>query len=158
MPPRNDDPRPHHYEFAHRALPSIVRRFGAALVHNAASRELTPALLELWSEAGSRVPTEARLAPDGLSAAYEPDPQVPMVVITMPPARHMVEAHFAAIVASGDQTRYLVLEESWSPGSDRATVLGEWTSEGHYNLGPGPEPQRAAFIEAVRVLTRPPQD
>jgi hypothetical protein len=153
MPPRTDDPRPHHYEYAHRTLPNIVHRIGAGLVHNAEDRDLTPALVDLWSEIGLGLPEEQRLDPAGLSATYEPGPPVPMVIITMPPAYHMVEAHFAAIVAIADKVRYLVLEESWSPLQDRrATVIGEWAADGHFNLGLGPPPQRQAFLEAVRKL------
>jgi hypothetical protein len=54
--------------------------------------------------------------------------------------RSEVEAHFAAIAAVGGTVRYLVLEESWSPDQAEATVIGEWTAEGHFNLGPAPSP------------------
>jgi hypothetical protein len=155
MPPRTDEPRPHHYQFAHRALPSSVHRFGVGLVTSAAHRELSPALLTLWSEVGSRLPDEQRLDPAGLTAVYTADSLAPMVMVTMPPARYMVEAHFAAIVALGDQARYLVLEESWSPNRVQATVIGEWTTDGHFNLGPGPAPEREGFAHAVRALINP---
>jgi hypothetical protein len=62
---------------------------------------------------------------------------------------------FAAIVPSGEQVRYLVLEESWSPSEPMATALGEWAGGGHINLGPGPAPDRAAFVEAVLARIRP---
>jgi hypothetical protein len=152
MPPRTDDPRPHHYQYAHRALPSVVRHSGLEIVQAAAGRDITPALQALWSEVGDQLPEDQRLDPAGLTVAYEPGPPAPLVIVTMPPAHHMVEAHFAAIVAVADQARYLVLEESWSPVADKATVLGEWTAEGHLNLGSGPPPQRDAFLAAVRAL------
>jgi hypothetical protein len=60
--------------------------------------------------------------------------------------------HYAAIAAIDGQVRYLVLEESWSPVRADATVLGEWTSDGHVNLGPGPVPDQRAFVQAVRTL------
>ena len=75
-----------------------------------------------------------------------------MVIVTLPPAYNMVEAHFAAIAVVADQVRYLVLEESWSPVHERATVLGEWAADGHLNLGLGPPPDRQAFVTAVSAL------
>jgi hypothetical protein len=148
---RDDDPRPHHYEYAHRVLPSIVRRIGPGFVADEPGRDLTAALVGLWSDVGQRLPEEQRLDPAGLAAQHVQGTP-PMLAITMPAAVHMVEAHYIVIAADGDATRYFVLEESWAPDRPRATVIGEWTADGHYNLGPGPDPDRDTFVHVVRGL------
>jgi hypothetical protein len=150
VPPRTDDPRPHHYRFAHRWLPGLSHRHGLEILRAAPARDLTPALVAMWNDCGERLPVEQRLDPAGLEASYRPDPDAPMIVVTMPAARHMVEAHFAAMALVDGGMRYLVLEESWSPEQAVATVLGEWTADGsHLNLGPGPVPDRGEFVRAV---------
>ena len=150
-----DEPRPHHYQFAHRWLRDIALRYGSDFVRDNPRGNLTGALVAMWHEVGTRLPEVQRLAPDGLATDLRPDPSTPMVVVTMPAARHMVEAHFAAIVLCDEQTRYFVLEESWSPTEPVATVLGEWIGDSHINLGPGPAPDRTAFIEAVLTRVQP---
>jgi hypothetical protein len=155
--PRTDDPRPHHYEFAHRALPAVIMRTGPRFVHLAAERDLYPGLRGLWDQVGERLPEADRLAPDGLHAEYRHHPDARLVLVTMPQARHMVEVHFAVIAAIGDTVRYLTLEESWSPVRERDTVIGEWTEQGHLNFGPGPvPPDKELFLQRVLdMLTRP---
>jgi len=72
------------------------------------------------------------------------------VLVTMPSARSMTEAYFAAVVVNGDELEhYIVLEYSRDIDGAPYTVLGEWTTDAHLNLGPGPD--EFAFLIAVEA-------
>jgi hypothetical protein len=39
--------------------------------------------------------------------------------------------------------------DATKPLAQPRTVLGEWANDQHYNLGTGPDPTEAGFVEAV---------
>src|SRR5262249_39711875 len=142
IPRRTDGPRPHHYRFAHRTLPAAVHKLLPERMQQVGPWVVRSffedAVVALWNIVGDEMAAEERIEPDGLRAVYEPGPPE-MVLVVMPPARHMAEAHFAAVVIQDSVARYFVLEDSWTPDRADATVIGEWTrDQTHVNYGPGP--------------------
>jgi hypothetical protein len=149
----DDRPRMHHYLFAHRELPSIVRRFGPNLAGLAREGHLDDALRTTWTRVGEALPPKDRLAPDGLAAELRPLSHGDAILITMPPAVHVTEAHFALVVLTPDQgVRYFVLEHAWHTDDTPYTVLGEWTERAHHNLGEGPAADADLFVAEVERL------
>ena len=147
-------PRTHHYRYAHLVLPGILRHERVNLIGLATSGALDPALIDTWHGLGAELPAEDRLAPDGLSSRLARAGDVPVVLITMPPAQRITEAHFVAAAPADPaaKRRVLTLEYTVTLTGGPATVLGEWTDRGHANLGPGPEPSAEAFLAAVQRL------
>ena len=102
----------------------------------------------LWAEAGEmglamgdrerlkELPRITRIAATDIPKA---------ILVTMPLARGMTEAHFIAIVLAGEQPRYFCLEESV-----QSAVLCEWTESAHANLEVSLQRKADVFIAAVR--------
>jgi hypothetical protein len=136
-------------------LPSLARQPGVDLPAMAGAGLLDDALASAWADVGRQLPEAERLPADGLRGYLVDAGGTAAVLVTLPPAERTTEAHMAAVIPAGDpgQTRYLVLEHSWTADGEPATVLGEWvTGPEHRNLGPGPAPDRDAFTAALRVL------
>ena len=150
----SDEPRAHHYEFAHRLLPRLTLRPDVELHWLATQDRLVPALLSSWAGIAQRLPAPEQLAADGLDAELVDVEGTQVLLITMPPAEHSVEAHFVAVAPCEPAAarRYLALAHSWTTDGEPATVIGEWTPAGHGNLGPGPAPTREAFLDTVQML------
>lgn len=144
----DDRPRPHHYLFAHRALPVAAPGLAPRARSLVLQGRLNDGLLGLWNRVGDDVAPDDRLPGNGLRGALRDAGGTEVVLVTMPRAEHMTEAHFAAVVLS-EPLRYLVLEHSWTTEDRPCTVLGEWEEGKHLNLGPGPEPTEDAFLAAV---------
>lgn len=151
-------PRDHHYRFGHRELPALVRKVADKMPALAESGQMDEGLRLAWDAVGQQLPPADRWASHGLGATLHPTTHAQVVLVSMPQALHATEAHFAAItVSEGAAPRYIVLEHSWSVDDQPTTVVGEWTEEGHLNLGPGPEPDAAAFLARVEsLLSLPP--
>ncbi len=122
-----------------------------------AAGRMDQALLKTWAHVAEQLPESEQLPATGLTASLHQEEFGEIVLVTMPPAEHVTEAHFAAVVLpkKSKGTRYIVLEHSWSLSDEPATVLGEWTQEGHLNLGAGPSPSVSGFLSAVRRLAAP---
>lgn len=149
----SDRPRDHHYLFAHRELPAVVARFGEDMPAMVNAGRLDEALLQTWHHLGEHLPHDERVDPRGLSSSVHAIPVGEIVLVTMPRAEHITEAHFAAVVVLPEhRPRYLVLEHSWTTEDAPATVVGEWTSERHLNLGEGPAADAEAFLTVVSDL------
>ena len=150
---RDDEPRQHHYEFAHVVLRAIAFRVGRLMLELADTGGLTTLVHESWDRVGEGLPPELRLASDGLRAERVEAPELTAAVITLPPAEHVAEAHLVALVAGPDDqehAEFFTLERAWTPAGEPATALGQWTRDGqHLDLGPGPEPDPRAFLDAV---------
>jgi hypothetical protein len=155
---QDDKPRPHHYEFAHRALPGIAFSPRVDLAALAGAARLDSALHATWAAVGERCAGADRLPDDGLHGELADAAGKPAVLVTFPAANHAAEAFFAVIAPLDppESRRYLTLELSWNVVSGRpATVIGEWRAGSHFNLGPGPEADKPAFLASVqRLLTR----
>jgi hypothetical protein len=149
----SDQPRQHHYLFGHRELPAVARRFSANLVRLVEEDRIDEALAQTWRHVGEQLPEADRLSGEGLTASLHDTAMGQILVVTMPPAEHTTEPHFAAVVLSPDQNlRYFVLEHSWTLNNEPSTVLGEWNDQGHINMGSGPEPEIGTFVRAVETL------
>jgi hypothetical protein len=149
----DDQPRRHHYLFAHRELPGVLRTYASNLVGLARAGRLDHALRSTWTRVGDALPPEDRLPPDGLTAGLRPSSHGDAFLITMPPAVHVTEAHFALVVLTPDQgVRYFVLEHAWHTDDTPYTVLGEWTERAHHNLGEGPAADADLFAAEVERL------
>jgi len=152
VPPWQDDqPRRHHYEFAHRALPAIALSPRADLAALARADRLDDALRATWASVGERHSEPDRVPDTGLHGELAAVGDHPSVLITFPLARHAAEAFFAIITLDPpDHRRYITLEFSWDVMTgEPTTVIGEWRSGSHYNLGQGPQAAAAAFLARV---------
>lgn len=150
---RDDQPRQHHYEFAHVVLRAIVFRAGSLVLGLAADGGLTALVHESWQRIGESLSEERRLPAIGLRGDRVDTPELSAAVITLPRAEHIAEAHLVALVAdSADPTRldFFTLEHSWTEDDAPATVIGCWTRDGrHLDLGDGPAPDPDAFLAAI---------
>lgn len=151
-----DQPRQHHYEFAHVVLRAIVFRAGRAVLELAAGGGLTALVHESWQRVGAGLAEHDRLPSDGLRAEWCDTPEFDAAVVTLPPARHIAEAHLIALVADPavpDRLDFFALEHSWTTDGDPATVLARWTRDGrHLDLGAGPRPEPAELLQAIAQI------
>jgi hypothetical protein len=120
---QEDKPRPHHYEFAHRALPRIAFNPRIDLAALARSAGLDAALRATWAAVGERRDDADRLPDDGLEGELVEVACQPAVLVTFPTANHAAEAFFAVIapLEQPESRRYLTLEFSWNAVTDRPT-------------------------------------
>jgi hypothetical protein len=156
----SDEPRRHHYLFAHHTLPSYALESGDQLVAAGRTGQLRPR--EVWADLAKTLPEHERLDGNGLEATYHRLGAYQAVLVRMPLAKRPGEAHFALIVvgpgrqvhpAAAGRTRYLTLECAVSPGGRKHTVVGEWTTERHVILhGEGPPVDAKAFLAAASLL------
>lgn len=150
---RDDQPRQHHYEFAHVVLRAIVFRAGPLLLDLAANGGLTALVHESWERVGEGLPPERRLPATGLRADRLDTPDLSTAVVTLPRAEHIAEAHLIALVADPtDATRldFFTLEHTWTESDEPATIIGRWTRDArHLDLGDGPLPEPRAFLDAI---------
>ena len=150
---RDDQPRQHHYEFAHVVLRAIVFRAGSLLLDLAADGGLTALVHESWQRIGESLPEERRLPATGLRGDRFDTSELSAAVITLPRAEHIAEAHLVALVADpADPSRldFFTLEHSWTEDDAPATVIARWTRDArHLTLGDGPTPNPDDFLAAI---------
>jgi hypothetical protein len=157
-PWQGDKPRPHHYQFAHRALPAIALSPKVNLAAFARSGRLNDVLRATWTLAGERLAEPDRLPDEGLHGELADIGGRQGVLVTLPTAHYPAEAHLVLITPldPSPTRRYLTLEFSRSLVTGQpATVIGEWHAGRHINHGHGPDADRSAFIErALQVLSQ----
>ncbi len=146
--------RRHHYEFAHRTLPDLVRSGRFDLLEMAEHGVLEPALLGAWEALGEAFPEGERLDPEGLSVWPVDLAGGRALLVRFPPVQFMPEALLAAAVpgVDGEPARYLTLEFAGTADDEVETMIGEWEGEVHRNWGTGPEPDPNAFVVALEQL------
>ncbi len=153
-----DEPRSHHYLFTHVGLRDAALDIGPGLVRVAAVGRLMEGLRILWDDIGGQLPEEERQSGEGLAAFYYDFGEYEMAVVAPPPPEHITEAYLAVVVvpagAVTGPARYFLLEHAWTVEDEPATVLTEWTREGHVNLGEGPQPDQAEFLGTVLAALR----
>jgi hypothetical protein len=153
---QDDKPRPHHYEFAHRALRGIVFNPQVDLAALGRAGRLDGSLRATWAAVGERQGEPDRLPDYGLHGELAEIAGKPAVLVTFPVANHAVEAFFAVIAPLDppESRRYLTLEFSWNVVTDHpGTVIGEWRADGHHlNLGAGPDASKSAFVARMQKL------
>jgi hypothetical protein len=148
-------PRTQHYAFAHRMLPALFfaepARFIAILEKSGKNF-----LHFLWNRLGNRLEASKLVAAEGLDYQIKKlENNTTIALITLPPPQAMTEAYFVAPVFRPQGNRFITLEYSFNfiEGGLR-TVLGEWTTTSHLNMGDGPEPTLEAFFEKVVNLIK----
>lgn len=164
--------RRQHYLFAHRLMPQVAHQWGANTVLLLDDPAAAPGFLERrWAECAEGLPPNELVAPNELRASVHQSDDQLAAVIALPAPIAVTEAYFVAIAcqippqppadkseASLENYRaglaqmpvqYWTLEWGFTLDQPR-TVLGMWTNEGaHLNLGDGPAPDEAAFVEAI---------
>lgn len=150
---KEDQPRRHHYEFAHRALPSIMLNPNVDLDRLAGDLDrLGTALRATWESVGSKQETAERLSNEGLSVERRDVGDAEGLLINLPAALHVAEAIFVMVTPLNPPSsrRFFALDAGWDVVNQRPyTVLGEWSDRGHTNHGDGPAADGDAFIAAV---------
>jgi len=153
---QDDKPRPHHYEFAHRALRRIAFNPQVDLAALGHAGHLDGCLRATWAAVGERQGEPDRLPDYGLHGELVEIAGKSAVLVTLPVANHAAEARFAVIapLCPPESRRYLTLEFSWNIVTDHpTTMIGEWRADGHHlNLGPGPDAVKSAFLAKVQEL------
>src|SRR5687768_16815013 len=86
-----DDPRRHHYMFAHHELRAAALRFGEDLVDAALQGRLT--LVNVWDRVGGSLSEEERLPATDLTFTYHEIAGHRVLLVRLPEARHPTEAH-----------------------------------------------------------------
>ncbi|MFD8080743.1 hypothetical protein ACFV4F_03475 [Kitasatospora sp. NPDC059722] len=147
-------PRPHHYRFAHRLLPSHPE------LGSVPGERLDTELRRLWEEYGASLPVEHRLEPDGLRGGFVRGGRHRMLLVALPVPRAATEA-FAVVLAwpsDGSALRTFTLEYAVDPiTGERGAVLGEWEGEGRHRLHrTGMTAEARPFLHAVEALLDPP--
>jgi len=152
---QGDEPRSHHYEFAHRAIPAIAFDPRVDLAAIARQDRLGAALRANWEAVGERHDATDRLPDDGLAGELVEVAGQSAVLVTFPVAEHAAEAFFGLVapLEPPESRRYLTLEFSWNLVTEHpTTVIGEWRAGSHVNLGPGPEPDRSTFLTIMEAV------
>lgn len=156
MDPQDDKPRPQHYEFAHRAMPSITLNPDVDLARLVEGDRLQAALLQTWTKIGESHPEVDRLSANGLAGRLVDVADSRALLLSFPQPSHMAEV-FLAVVAPLDPPsarRYFTLELSWDFAAGQAgTIIGEWGPAGHTNFGTGPAGNDAqGFLDRVGIV------
>ncbi|MGV9266223.1 hypothetical protein ACWDRR_16345 [Kitasatospora sp. NPDC003701] len=152
-------PRPHHYRFAHKVLAGLARDLGPKMLDAVPPQGFGAGLVSLWGDFGGSLPAGDRLPSDGLDANLITLGPHRLLVVVLPRPAAPAEAYYTAVVqpAGADHCRYFTLEHAVDPFTGEPyTVLGEWADGSHLNLGSGPAPGLATFLEAVVALLAEP--
>ncbi|MFD8783652.1 hypothetical protein [Kitasatospora sp. NPDC059599] len=146
-----NDPRPHHYRFAHLVLPGLARDRGPHLVDGDPDRDVAAELAALWDDFGKQLPDAERLPSDGLRGSRITLGAHRLLVVVLPRPAAPAEAYYTAVVQpeGTGHCRYFTMEHAVNPFTGEPyTVLGEWADGSHLNLGSA-EPGLSAFLAAV---------
>jgi hypothetical protein len=157
QPANQDEPRPQHYFFAHRILPSMFFEEPDQLMKIMGSAKGLDFLRFQWNNLSTHVEhVEPPTALDYQTRKLDDDTTI--VLVTMPPPHKITEAYFVAFVyrpstaENGALTRYFTLEYGVCLLPDEPTrmVLGEWTArQEHLNYGHHFAPDPATFFKTI---------
>lgn len=154
---------PHHYVLAHIALRQVAFGDPYGFFAVMASPQRQAFLDHLWRQVCETCDKDgtARFTASDISVHTTQIDNHETVLIEMPPAHFLAEAHMICVVlkvpiqelpAKPDdpEVRYFTLEKGRkvSTGEDR-TVLCAWEGGSHINFGDGPEVSPTAFLEIV---------
>jgi hypothetical protein len=152
------EPRAHHYVFGHVVIRQMCSADSVQFFALMASDEQRKFLAWMWQQAeahSKEAPQNSSL--DDVKVTTCRVKELPTVVITLPATAAMAEAHMVAAVLLDTPTasnpnpkiRYFTLEEGEASDGSPRTVFCEWTESAHANYGDGPNPNVAAFIQAI---------
>ena len=158
--------RKQHYVFAHLAFRALAESSPMHVLMTMLSKDNGAKLLdEVWQQVGTQC-TEGDLV-DSAGIGYEIHElwdNRPVVLVEMPQAIGVHEAHFVAAVIRPPRRRfflfpqpaevqYFTLEIGDSASGEFDTVLGQWRGEDHLDYSDSPAVEKDAFLKAiVRVL------
>lgn len=149
---------PHHYEFAHEAVPQIVMRRPEWLFDCLTLDELRDALGFAYGLVCQHC-GDAPFAFEEVGVEERTVGGRKAVLITMPTPQEMCEAHFACAVLLaplGDGTprvAYYTLEHGQHGDGTPYAVVCAWRKDGsHRNFGLHIEPEADAFLAVVEQL------
>jgi hypothetical protein len=160
-------PRGQHYEFAHVAMSETVRSDPEGVVAAVRESGAGGLVTEVWKRCRQKFPSsEDRVDIEGLSATVEELPcGRSCVLITLPSAERMGEAHMIAAVVmpaarilglfkKSPAVRYFALEVSFDSDQKQTTALCEWAfpkggGRIHNKLSIGLAVEKPAFLAAV---------
>jgi hypothetical protein len=138
-----NNPRPHHYQFAHRFLPALFFGNPERFLTTMSGSNGLDFLRFQWKNLEQYI--EAPLSSVGLDyQTRRLDDGTTLVIVTLPPPQKVTEAYYTASVyrpAEGQTaalTRYFTLEYGIDliPDQPKRMVLGEWTRDPqHLNYG-----------------------
>ena len=152
-----DEPREHHYVFAHNTLRELCAQDPLKFFTIVTSPEQPKLLARLWTLTAVRVGKPiVNINPAQLSVTTGNVMDCPAVIFKMPHPEAIAEAHFVAVLLTNSpvpegevrqaQFRYFTLEER---GKLEGTFLCEWDEDGRHNFGDGPTATIEDFIGAV---------
>src|SRR5947209_1778328 len=130
------NPRLHHYLFAHRYLPEELQKNPGGVRMWLTGEKGVGHLNTRWalSHMMYKSKPDDYIEPDGMDRYIHnlsgPTDNCTIVIVQFPPPKRMTEAFYSAIVFwSDNQYRYFTLEltEGKKPDGSSQTVLGEWT-------------------------------
>ncbi len=161
-----NNPRPHHYTFAHTALRMLCESNPLQFFEVMGSDERDKLLKFVLSKVveqceGDKTPDfdfdEVKIHTVKLG-------DYPTVLVVMPQVEAVTEAVMTAIVLTNRldledpdnkiSCRYFVLELSLSSDGNPQTSLCEWSGDEHLNHGDGPEPSVKAFLTAIESFIK----
>ena len=157
-------PRSHHYMFAHQAVKEMVRADPLQFFSIIASEGQRDFLDWIWDFVCNHLSDEdpGDLIASDIHATTCRIKTYPTILISMPEPRAIAEAHFIAIVLTGElseavasdqiEFRYFTLECGAHMDGTERTVMCEWSRDSHLNFGDGPEPDLRKFAEAVEKM------
>ncbi len=148
-----DRPRPHHYELAHRALPSLMGPNPEHVIETLRSDSALAFLEHIGGVVCERLERAGAIPPPncfaGLAVHQVEAAGLPVVLVRMPPALAPAEAIFVALFVTAEgEGRVHTLELSVNVMTgDPTTMACEWRDGTHMNHGQGPE----GSVEAYRA-------
>jgi hypothetical protein len=133
----HDEPRQHHYVFAHRVLPQLVLEQWEVLRPSFQDGSATERLRSMWQGVGHRLAPSERFDAEGSIHVREVKTgNGHGFLISFPSPQFPAEAGLALIPDLPSRTRYFVLELGWDVVErHQYWVLCEWDETGHVNLG-----------------------
>jgi len=156
-------PRRQHYLYAHVALRDVFHYDPPKIMAILRGPRGEEFVQTLWRDLAGQIAEGERLedGPPTVDVAEQKGREI--VLVWMPLPAGVTECHAVALVtemarrgpglAAGTVPHYFTLERGEDLEGGERTVLCGWAEQGedftHYNLGDGPEPTRAAFLDAV---------
>ncbi len=164
-----DKQTPHHYVLAHKVLRQVALGNPYEFFWVMGSSYRQEFLDDLWKQICQNCDREgpAAFTSRDIRVHTTRIGQYPAVIIEMPPAYFIAEAHMVCVVLAvpiqeisrkpeNPKVFYFTLEKGKKvlTGEDR-TVLCAWDGAAHVNYGDGPEPTPAAFMEKMKEIIEP---
>lgn len=138
-----------HYRFAYIFLKGFAFQ-RTSVLKNALWADPAGFLSWLWQHSA-----EGESAPcPGLSVRTFQHGQRDIALVTLPAPQEPPQAYYVLIAFGQDPPGYYSLEMADTAWGGSGTVLGRWSSEGHYNLGPGAPAPPSAEDFLSQVLPR----